>query len=151
MPLKRVQAFLDQFSDLKVILFDSSTHTSEMAADVLGVAVGQIAKSLVFIADQHPLILVTCGDRKVNTKKLAQVTGTKKVKFASAEIVQTLTGFEPGGVSPIGLLHTIPVYLDRSLFFYPIVYTAAGSANSSLPISPQRLVEITGGTVIEVC
>jgi Cys-tRNA(Pro) deacylase len=151
MPQKRVQAFLAQCPDLKIILFDSSTHTSEMAADVLGVAVGQIAKSLVFIADTHPLILVACGDRRVNTKKLAQQIGAKKVKFASAEIVQTLTGFEPGGVSPIGLLHDLPVYLDHSLFSYQTVYTAAGSANSSLPISPQRLLEITGGTVVEVC
>lgn len=151
MPLQRVQLFLAQYPDLKVILFDSCTHTSEMAAATLGVAVGQIAKTLVFIADGNPLLIVTCGDKRVDSKKMAKVLNVRKVKFANAETVQEVTGFAPGGVSPIGLLNVIPIYLDISLFQYQTVYTAAGTANSSLPVDPKQLLTITSGTVIDVC
>lgn len=151
MPLQRVQAFISQYSDLNVILFDSSTHTAELAAQTLGVAVGQIAKTLVFIADGQPLLVVTCGDKKVNTKVLAKVVGVKKVKFADAETVAVITGFPPGGVSPVGLLRVIPVYLDESLYSYDVVYSAAGTPNSALPIAPERLREITDAIVIDVC
>lgn len=151
MPLKRVQKFIEQYPDLKVILFESSTHTAELAAHTLKVAVGQIAKTLVFVADGNPLLIVTCGDKKVNTKKVAKLVAAKKVKFADAATVMELTGFSPGGVSPVGLLKVIPVYLDRSLYNYDIVYAAAGTANSALPVIPERLREITGAQVIDVC
>jgi Cys-tRNA(Pro) deacylase len=151
MPLKRVQKVVSQFPDLKVILFDSSTHTAELAAQALSVTSGQIAKTLVFIADGQPLLIVTCGDKKVNTKKMAKVVGVRKIKFADAQMVTEITGFPPGGVSPLGLLQVIPIYLDQSLYEYDIVYAAAGTANSALPIVPDRLREITGAQVIDVC
>ncbi|SDF07409.1 YbaK/EbsC family protein [Sporolituus thermophilus] len=151
MPLERVKKFLEPYSDLEVILFDSSTHTAEMAAQTLGVTVGQIAKTLVFIAEGNPLLVVTCGDKKVNTKLLAKAIGVKKVKFADSAIVEEFTGFPPGGVSPVGLLKVLPVYLDQSLYEYDIVYAAAGTANSALPIAPERLRQITNGCVIDVC
>lgn len=149
--LERVQKFIEQYPDLRIILFDTSTHTAELAAAALGVAVGQIAKTLVFIADNAPVLIVTCGDKKVNTKKFAKAIGVKKIKFASAEVVQELTGFSPGGVSPVGLLQVIPIYLDQSLYTYDIVYAAAGTDNSALPVQPDRLREITGATVVDVC
>ncbi len=151
MPLKRVQKVVSQFPDLKVILFDSSTHTAELAAQALSVTPGQIAKTLVFIADGQPLLIVTCGNEKVNTKKMAKVVGARKIKFADAQMVTEITGFPPGGVSPLGLLQVIPIYLDQSLYEYDIVYAAAGTANSALPIIPDRLREITGAQVIDVC
>jgi len=151
MPFERVQAFVKQYPDLEIILFDSSTHTCELAAKSLGVTVGQIAKTLVFLADRQPLLVVACGDKKVNSKRLAQAVGAKKIKFADAETVIDVTGFPPGGVSPIGLLTVIPIYLDESLYEYDIVYTAAGTANSALPVMPKRLQEITGAQVINVC
>lgn len=149
--LERVKAAIGQYPDLKIILFDSSTHTSELAAETLGVEVGQIAKTLVFIADNNPVMVVTCGDRRVNTKELAKCLGVRKVKFASAEIVTELTGFPPGGVSPLGIHGVIPLYLDKSLFEYEVVFAAAGTANSALPVKPERLREITGAGVIDVC
>jgi Cys-tRNA(Pro) deacylase len=149
--LERVQKFIEPFPDLQIILFDTSTHTAELAAATLGVAAGQIAKTLVFIADENPVLIVTCGDKKVNTKKFAKAIGVKKVKFASAEVVQELTGFSPGGVSPVGLLQYLPVYLDNSLYIYDIVYAAAGTDNSALPVKPDRLQEITGAKVVNVC
>lgn len=151
MPLERVKKFLSPFPDLEVILFDSSTHTSELAAQTLGVTPAQIAKTLVFLADDQPLLVVTCGDKKINTKKLTKIVGAKKVRFADAQTVSESTGFPPGGVSPIGLANEIPIYLDQSLWDYSIVYAAAGTANSALPVNPDRLCEITGAQVVDVC
>ncbi len=150
-PLERVQNFLRQYPDLAIILFDSSTHTSELAAQALGVKPAQIAKTLCFVADGRPLLLTTCGDTRTNVKELARVLGAKKVKFADAETVERETGFPPGGVSPVGLLPGVPLYLDRSLWQFDIVYAAAGTANSALPVSPDRLREITGADVVDVC
>jgi len=149
--LERVQKFVAAYPDLQIILFDTSTHTSELAAEALGVEVGQIAKTLVFLADGNPVLVVTSGDKKVNTKKLAKVLQAKKVKFASGELVEALTGFSPGGVSPVGLLKELPMYLDISLFRFNVVYAAAGTANSALPVTPRRLQEITKAAVIDVC
>ena len=151
MPLDRVKLFLSSFPDLKMILFDQSTHTSELAAQALGVTPAQIAKTLVFLAEAQPFLVVTCGDKKINTKKLAKELGVKKVRFADAQTVMESTGFPPGAVSPIGLLSDIPLFLDQSLWDFTIVYAAAGTANSALPVSPDRLCEITGAKVIDVC
>jgi len=151
LPLERVKKFLSKYPDLEIILFDSSTHTSELAAQALGVTPAQIAKTLCFLADGRPVLLTTCGDKKTDTKALARVLGVKKIKFAAAETVRNETGFPPGGVSPVGILPGVPLYLDRSLWDFDIVYAAAGTANSALPISPDRLKEITGAAVIDVC
>lgn len=149
--LQRVQSLISQYPDLNIIVFDSSTYTAELAAKTLGVTVGQIAKTLVFITEIQPCLVVICGDRRVNTKKLSRILGVKKVKFASAEIVEELTGFLPGGVTPIGLEKEIPVLLDKSLFEYKVVFAAAGTSNSALPIAPLRLQQLTGAKVVEVC
>lgn len=148
--LDRVQSFLKHYPDLQVVLFDSSTHTAETAAQTLGVAVGQIAKSLVFLADDQPVLVVTCGDKKIDTKKFARTLSVKKVKFADSPLVYSVTGFEPGGVSPVGLLQQLPIYLDRSLYEYPVVYAAAGTDNSALPVKPARLQEITQAKIVDV-
>ncbi len=149
--LNRVQEFVAQYEDLNIILFDSSTHTAELAAQTLGVMVGQIAKSLVFLADGNPILVITSGDVKVNTKLLAKEVGSKKIRFADSQTVEKETGFSPGGVSPVGLLRSLPLYLDQSLFQYDIVYAAAGTANSALPIAPDRLRQITDAQLIDVC
>lgn len=149
--LARVENFISSYPDLKVILFDSSTHTAELAAQALGVTPGQIAKTLVFLADASPIIVVACGDKKVDSKQLARALGVKKVKFANAELVAELTGFPPGGVSPLGMMKDLPIYLDQSLYEYDIVYAAAGTANSALPVRPDRLREITGAALVSVC
>lgn len=151
MPLERVKKFLSQYPDLEIILFDKSTHTAELAAQALGVMPAQIAKTLVFVADGQPVLVVTCGDKKINAKKLAKVLEVKKIRFADAQTVADATGFPPGGVSPIGLISDIPLYLDQSLWDFETVYAAAGTANSALPVSPDRLCKITGAKVIDVC
>ncbi|BBB93272.1 MAG TPA: YbaK/EbsC family protein [Methylomusa anaerophila] len=151
MPLERVRKVIASYPELKIILFEESTHTSELAAQALGVLPAQIAKTLLFTTDDQAALVVTCGDRRVNTKLLKKVLGVHKVKFADADTVMNLTGFPPGGVSPLGAIQPIPIYLDKSLYAFDVVYTAAGTANSALPISPKRLEELTGARIIDVC
>jgi Cys-tRNA(Pro) deacylase len=148
-PLERVEAFLKDHPDLSVRLFDVSTHTSDLAAQALGVEVGQIAKSLVFNAGGTLVLVVTSGDQRVNTKKLAKALGVGKVRFADADTVLDETGFPVGGVSPVGLLKQLPIYLDTSLQRFTMVYAAAGTANSALPVTPERLRDITSGIWID--
>ncbi len=148
--LEKVRKALEPYPDLKIMLFDESTHTSELAAKAVGVEVAQIAKTLMFLADGNPVLVVACGDRKINTKKLGKELGAKKVRFADADSVLELTGFSPGGVCPFGLDESIKLCLDQSLYDYDLVYAAAGTANSALPISPERLREVLGAKIIDV-
>ena len=148
--LEKVKRALAPYPDLQIVLFDESTHTSELAAAAVGLAVAQIAKTLMFLADGAPVLVVACGDRKINTKKLGKELNAKKVRFADADSVLQITGFAPGGVCPFGLDDSITICLDRSLYDYEVVYAAAGTANSALPVAPERLREILAARVVDV-
>jgi len=149
---QRIQAFLDQFQlGIRVIEFEVSTETSELAARALGVTPAQIAKSLVFLADEQPLLVVTCGDMKVDSKKIKALTGARKVRFASPEQALVYTGYPAGGVCPFALVQPLPVYLDLSIQRFPEVYAAAGTSCSAVPVTMEQLRIITGGEVVDVC
>ncbi len=147
--LEKVQQAIEKYSDLKILTFKDNTATSELAAKALGVAVGQIAKSLCFVSKEQAFLIVCAGDKKIDSKKLAKTLGAKKIKFASSDTVLELTGFTPGGVCPFALKTDIPIYTDESLFEYNVVYVAAGTDNSALPIHPKKLQEITGANRID--
>ena len=148
--LDRVKKAIEPYPDLKIILFDESTHTSELAAKAVGVEVAQIAKTLMFLADGNPVLVVACGGRKIDAKKLGKILGAKKVRFADAQSVLEATGFEPGGVCPFGLDSSIELCMDQGLYDYDVVYAAAGTANSALPVAPERLREIIGARIVDV-
>ena len=147
--LTRVKEAIKEYDDIKMLVLKSDTSTSELAAEVLGVKTGQIAKSLCFLGDGEPFLVVSVGDRKMDAKKLGKQIGRKKVKFADALTVEAATGFSPGGVCPFALLTDIPVYLDNSLFSYDLVYAAAGTCNSIASVTPQRLKDITGAEIVD--
>ena len=124
-----------------------STATSVLAAQQLGVAVGQIAKSLLFIGKDGRFFIVVCpGDRRLSNSKVKAVTGVKS-RMATAEEALAATGFGPGGVCPFGIDGGIAIFIDRSLSEYATIYPAAGTDSSGVPMSFDRLVAITGGTV----
>ena len=147
--LEKVQKAISKHEDLKIITFQEDTSTSELAARALGVATGQIAKSLCFVGDGQAFLVVSVGDRKIDTRKLSKQLSMKKVRFADAQTAQEATGFSPGGVCSFALETPIPVYLDTSLFKYDLVYAAAGTSNSVLAVTPQRLQEVTGAQTVE--
>lgn len=124
-----------------------STATSVLAAQQLGVKVGQIAKSLLFVGkDGHFFMVVSPGDRRISSSKLKAVTGVKS-RMASGEEALAATGFGPGAVCPFGVDGTISIFIDRSLSAYDTIYPAAGTDSSGVPMTFDVLVAITGGNV----
>jgi prolyl-tRNA editing enzyme YbaK/EbsC (Cys-tRNA(Pro) deacylase) len=143
---EKVRAVLEAHNLEAVEFEEGSTSTAIDAADKLGVDVGQIAKSLLFIGKNKQFFLVLCpGDRKVSSSKLKALFGVKS-RMANAEETYQATGFYPGGVCPFGL-EGITIYIDKSLGQYDCVYPAAGNNASGIPMSFDQLVEITGGSI----
>ena len=129
---------------------DASARTSQQAADALGVAVGQIAKSVIFRrrSDDAAVLVVTSGDRRVDEKKVAARVGP--LARADADFVKAATGFSIGGVAPLG--HATPpvTLIDRELFRFDEVWAAAGHPNGVFRASPRQLEELTGAPVADV-
>ncbi len=149
-----VQNALDILNlDIQIQFFDSSTATSQQAADNIGCELGQIVKSLAFMVVEQPVIVLASGDQRVDDRKLANLydVGRKKVKVASPEQCVEIVGYAPGGVPPFGhRTPNLPIYIDNSLERYEQVYAAAGAHNAIFPIQLAQLVEATGGTVADV-
>ena len=138
-----------------VLELGDSARTAQMAADAIGahfgmqVPVGAIAKSLLFIVNTQPIIVLAAGDRSVSYKQLGAIYGVnrKKVKLADAATVLQVTGYEVGGVAPIGHLQALPVLIDESLSRFQTVWAAAGAHHAVFPVEYVKLVEITSGRV----
>ncbi len=147
-PSERVQAALDEMDlGIRVVEFAASTATAPEAAQAAGCELGAIVKSLLFLIDGQPVLVLVAGDHMVDHKKLAARfnVGKKKVKLADAETVRTMTGYEVGGVPPVGHPIKLPVLVDESLGRFETVWAAAGAHNAVFPIPYFQLVKITGG------
>jgi prolyl-tRNA editing enzyme YbaK/EbsC (Cys-tRNA(Pro) deacylase) len=127
---------------------DVPVRTSQEAADHLGVAVGQIAKSVIFRrkSDERAVLVIASGDRRVDEKKVAALTGA--LGRADADFVKAKTGFSIGGVAP--LAHTEPpvTLIDRELLRFDVVWAAAGHPNSVFALHPAQLEALTGGAPV---
>lgn len=151
MPLfQKVQDYLDlQHPGIKAIRLADNTATSELAAAALGVEVGQIAKSLLYKGKDGYLMVVAAGEVRLDQKKLRQIGG-RKVRMARPDEVLEATGYPIGGVCPIDLKTPVRILLDESLARYSVVYSAAGTANSALPVTLTQLQELTGGEMVSL-
>ena len=147
---EKVQAAISAHGlDRRVIELPVHARTSQQAADALGVTVGQIVKSLVFTADGRPVLVAASGVNRVDEKRLGQLAGGK-IWRADPDTVKRATGYSIGGVPPIALATPLPVYVDRDLLGYDLVYAAAGLPECVFPLAPQELVRATGGTVVDI-
>ena len=131
-------------------MLDNSARTAQEAADALGIAVGQIAKSIIFRrkSDDAAVLVVTSGDRRVDEKKVEAHVG--KVGRADADFVKSRTGFSIGGVSPVA--HATPpvTLIDQDLLRFDVVWAAAGHPNGVFPLHPSDLQRLTGAPVVDV-
>ena len=134
---------------VEVIEFSQSTATSQQAADTLGVPVATIVKSLIFLAGEQPILVLASGANQVDTEKLARAAGGP-VRRADADRVKEATGFVIGGVAPVGHAQPLPTFIDADLLRYERLWAAAGSPYAVFPVTPQELVRITGGQVVEL-
>lgn len=132
------------------VMLDGAARTAQQAADALGVAVGQIAKSIIFkrVEDDAAVLVVTSGDRRVDEAKVAALVGP--LARANAAFVKERTGFSIGGVSPVA--HAMPgvTLIDRELFRFEQVWAAAGHPHGVFQLQPQDLVALTGAPVADV-
>jgi prolyl-tRNA editing enzyme YbaK/EbsC (Cys-tRNA(Pro) deacylase) len=133
----------------EVIELAESTRTATEAAAACGVAVGQIVKSLVFLADGEPVLVLASGANQVDERRVQALTG-KPIRRADAETVRAATGFAIGGVPPVGHARTLPVLIDRDLLGYAELIAAAGTPRAVFRLTPDELCRMTGGRVEDV-
>lgn len=130
--------------------FSVSSATVELAALALNVAPQRIAKTLSFEKDDGAILVLAAGDARIDNRKYRETFGCK-AKMLSPEDALRLIGHPVGGVCPFALATPVKVYLDRSLCRFDVVYPAAGSPASCVVITPERLLQVTGGEWVDVC
>jgi prolyl-tRNA editing enzyme YbaK/EbsC (Cys-tRNA(Pro) deacylase) len=155
--VRAVQAALDAAAALdasghpcRVRLLPDAVHTAPAAAAALGVAVGQIANSLIFDADGDPLLVLTSGAHRVDTAKVAATLGVRRVRRATADFVREHTGQPIGGVAPVGHPKPVRTLVDQALSGYPVIWAAGGVPQAVFPITYGELVRVTDGVPTEV-
>tara|TARA_Y100000590_G_scaffold212621_1_gene240951 strand:- start:632 stop:1114 length:483 start_codon:yes stop_codon:yes gene_type:complete len=147
-PVQRVQKKLDEYNkDFKAIVLNSSARTSKEAAESLNTEVGSIVKSLLFRTEDGFVLCLVSGDKRCSLNKLKKIKIQKDISMANADQVKEVTGFTIGGVSPIGHLQEIEIYIDKELSRFKNIYAAAGHPNCIFKIDFDNLVKITKGSV----
>lgn len=136
--------------ETEVVEFPQGTRTAQDAAAAIGTTVGQIVKSLLFLADGKPVLALVSGSNRLDVQKLGRLLGAEQVERADADTVRAITGYAIGGVPPVGHGRPLPVFLDRDLLQYDVVYAAAGTPQAVFAIAPTRLLEITGAQVADL-
>ena len=152
MSLESVKKYFqdNKLVDLHILETDASTATVELAAKAHGVEPALIAKTMAFGLKEREIIIVMKGDARIDNRKYKDCFHEKATMLNYDEVLE-ITGHPVGGVCPFGLKNPLDIYLDVSMKEFEYVYPAAGSANSAVKITPERLQEVTGGTWIDVC
>jgi prolyl-tRNA editing enzyme YbaK/EbsC (Cys-tRNA(Pro) deacylase) len=148
--VQRVADTLAQLGiQVEITEFAESTRTAEEAAAAVNCTVGQIVKSLVFLAEGKPVLTLVSGANRVDIEKLAAVAGGP-ITRAQADNVREATGFSIGGIPPVGHATPLPTFFDRDLLQFERVWAAAGTPNAVFPIAPDDLQRISGATVADL-
>jgi len=140
---------------LEIRVFDESTHTAADAAATVNAELGQIVKSLVFVAPGEdgalePVICLVSGPNRVDLARLAAVTGDRDIRRATAREAQELTGFVIGGIPPFGHTRPVRTIMDPDLGRFPVVWAAAGTATAVFPVPPATLRILANATVAPI-
>jgi prolyl-tRNA editing enzyme YbaK/EbsC (Cys-tRNA(Pro) deacylase) len=134
---------------LEIVRFPEGTRTAADAAQAIGCDVGQIVKSLVFVADGEAFLALTSGANRADTARLAALLGATSVRRADADEVRAATGFAIGGTPPFGHPQVLPVLIDRDLATFDEVWAAAGTPDAVFRLSPGDLIAASGGRVVD--
>jgi len=129
--------------------FPAGTRTAVDAANAIGCDVGQIVKSLVFVAADRPVVALVSGANRLDERRLELAAG-QPVRKAGAEVVRAATGYSIGGVPPFGHATEVPVFMDRDLLAHSVVWAAAGRPDSVFEIEPERLRELSSAAVVDL-
>lgn len=152
MSIERVKAYFKQYNmEQRIIELQQSSATVELAAQALGCEPERIAKSLSFMVEDKPILVICAGDVKIDNAKYKKTFGTK-AKMLSPDEVERLIGHGIGGVCPFGIEDNVSVYLDESLKRFVTVFPACGSANSAIELTIPELEKYSGYRQwIDVC
>jgi Cys-tRNA(Pro) deacylase len=127
----------------EILQMPSSSRTAQLAAEALGVDVGIVVKSLLFVLDDdRPVLALVTGDATVTVDALARATGARQVRLARSREVREYTGFDPGAVSPCALATDVPVVADPGVFVPEVVYCGGGTTATMLKIRSADLAAL---------
>ena len=150
-PVKRVEKIIKEYDkNLSVSILKTSARTALEAANSLNCDVGAIVKSLLFKTDNRYALFLVAGDKKASLKKIKKNIKFSDVSMASAEEVKSITGYTIGGVSPVGHIKNVDIYIDNSLERFDFLFAAAGHPNCIFKISFLDLKKITKGVIENV-
>ena len=150
-PVKRAEKCLKEFDEnLSVVELENSAKTALDAANSLNCEVGAIVKSLLIKIENDFLLCLVSGDKRCSLNKLKKISEKKNVRMASADEVKSQTGYTIGGVSPIGHINKIQIFIDNSLSRFKDIFAAAGHPNVIFKINYEKLIQIPKGDVKEI-
>ena len=150
-PVKRAEQSIKEFdSNLKIICLEQTARTAKDAATALGCNVGAIVKSLLFSVDDSFVLCLVSGDKRCSLNKLKKILDKKDVSMANPNDVKKITGYTIGGVSPVGHLNKLKIYIDSSLERFTTVFAAAGHPNCVFKINFNQLSNLTLGEIKEL-
>ncbi len=150
-PVKRAEKCLKEFDEnLSVVELQNSAKTALDAANSLNCEVGAIVKSLLIKIENDFLLCLVSGDKRCSLNKLKKISEKKNVRMASADEVKSQTGYTIGGVSPVGHINKIQIFIDNSLSRFTDIFAAAGHPNTIFKINYEKLIQITKGDVKDI-
>ena len=150
-PVKRAEKCLKEFDEnLSVVELENSAKTALDAANSLNCEVGAIIKSLLIKIENDFLLCLVSGDKRCSLNKLKKISEKKNVRMASADEVKSQTGYTIGGVSPVGHINKIQIFIDNSLSRFTDIFAAAGHPNVIFKINYEKLIQITKGDVKDI-
>jgi len=150
-PVKRAEKCLKEFDEnLSVVELENSAKTALDAANSLNCEVGAIVKSLLIKIENDFLLCLVSGDKRCSLNKLKKISEKKNVRMASADEVKSQTGYTIGGVSPVGHINKIQIFVDNSLSRFKDIFAAAGHPNVIFKINYEKLIQITKGDVKDI-
>ena len=150
-PVKRAEKSIKEYnSEMSVIVLDSSAKTAIEAASSLGCEVGAIVKSLLFKTENNFTLFLVSGDKKASLNKIKKTLNINDASMASPDDVKNITGYTIGGVSPVGHLNKIEIFIDHSLARFENLYAAAGHPNCVFKTNFDDLQKITNGFIKDI-
>lgn len=150
--VQKIQNILNEFGfPIEIKELNDSTRTSSDAAKALGCNISQIAKSIIFkgTKTEKPYLVIASGSNRVNEEKIEKFVN-EKIEKADANFVKDKTGFGIGGVPPFGHIKKIQTFIDKDLLKHKEIWTSAGTSNSVFKLTPEQLIKITNGKIINI-
>ena len=150
-PVKRAEKAIQAFDPkLKIICLEQTARTADNAATALGCNVGAIVKSLLFRSGDNFVLCLVSGDKRCSLNKLKKILNEKDISMAHPNDVKKITGYTIGGVSPVGHLTNIKIYIDTNLERFTTIFAAAGHPNCVFKINFSQLITLTNGKSKEI-